>query len=246
MSLIRQLLAASVIAYTFMSSVNKVPTGESEPASAPVAPQGEVSLAPFKSIELRAGGTVVLRHGLSQRVTLLQGSLDYTQVTVADAGRLVIDKCKTKCPRGYKLEIEIVTPDIAGLSVADGGWIQSRGNFPRQPAIGVTVSHGGMIDIRSIEADSVTASIAQGGRILVSAQNALSASVVDGGIITYWGDARVVSSIQRGGDVTKGSAVEANQPLAESSSLRTGIPAAPAIPRIPRPCNPRIETCERP
>jgi len=243
MSIIGKFLAASVIAYTFMSSVNRVPTGHSEPASSPVAPQGEVSLAPFKSVELRAGGTVVLRHGLSQRVTLLQGNLDFTQVTVADAGRLVIDKCKTKCPRGYKLEIEIVTPDIAGLSVTDGGSIQSRGNFPRQPAIGVAVSQGGTIDIRSIEADSVTASIVQGGRILISAQNALSASVVDGGIITYWGDARVVSSIQRGGDVTRGSAAEANQPLAELGSLFTATPAVPAIPKIPRPCNPRIETC---
>lgn len=246
MSVIGQFLAASVIVYIFMSPVNKVSTGQSEPIPSPVVPQEVVSLAPFRSVELRSGGKVVLRHGLSQRVTLLQGSLDYTQVTVADAGQLVIDKCKTKCPRGYKLEIEIVTPHIAGISVADGGSIQSRGSFPRQSEIGVSASQGGTIDIRSIEADSVTASVAQGGRIFINPQNALLASVVDGGNITYWGDARVVSSIERGGDVTKGTAAEANQPLAEFGSLLTAIPATPAIPTIPRPCNPRIERCEHP
>src|SRR5215813_11697442 len=75
--------------------------------------QADVPVAPFDSIELHDGARVVLRYGPIQRVTLIKGSLDYTSVTVADGGRLIINKCKSRCPRGYELEIEIVTSDIA-------------------------------------------------------------------------------------------------------------------------------------
>jgi hypothetical protein len=218
-----------------MSPVNKVSTARSETTSASGPGQEVVSLVPFRSVELRGGGKVMLRHGPIQRVTFVQGSPDYTQVTIADADRLVIDKCKTRCPRGYELEIEIVTPDIAKISVADGGTIQSRGSFPRQTEIGVAVSQGGTIDIRSIEVDSVTASVAQGGRIFTNAQDALSANVLNGGIITYWGDARVISSVQRGGDVARGTAAEADQPLSEFGPLPP-TPITPPTPLSRNPC----------
>ena len=200
---------------------------------APVATQTVVPLAPFSSVELRDGGKVILHHGPTQRVTLVKGSLDYTRVTIADGGRLVIVKCKSHCPRGYNLEIEIVTPDIARISVADGGTIQSRGSFPREAEIGLAVNDGGTIDIRSMVVDSVTASVAEGGRIFTMPQAAMFASVVDGGIITYWGDARVKSSIQGGGVVTKGTAVEADKPLSELSPPLPSPPSIPPLPAIP-------------
>src|ERR1700730_9334702 len=100
--------------------------------SVPIVGQKVVPLTSFSLVELHDGGKAILHHGPTQRVTLLKGSLDYTRVTIADGGRLVINRCKTECPRGYDLEIEMVTPDIARISVADGGTIQSRGSFPRQ------------------------------------------------------------------------------------------------------------------
>src|SRR5512145_1351995 len=101
-----------------------------------------VPVAPFRSVELRNGGNVTLRHGPTQRVTFLKGSPGSTQVTVSSDDRLVID-CMSKHARGYELEIEIVTPELAGLSVAHGGTIQTRGTFPRQAEIGVSVDNGG-------------------------------------------------------------------------------------------------------
>ena len=196
---------------------------------APVVAQTGVSLAPFDSVELRGGGELLLRHGPTQRVTLLKGSLDYTRVTIADGGRLVIDRCKSRCPKGYDLEIEIVTPDIAGISVADGGTIQSRGSFPRQAKIGAAVRDGGTIDIRSMSVDSVTASVEEGGIIFTMPQTALFARVVEGGIITYWGDARVESSVRRGGAVTRGTAVEADKPLSELGPSTLSVPPIPSV-----------------
>jgi len=176
--------------------------------------QTPLQLPPFTSIRVNSGH-VVLRSAPTQRVTLLEGSLDYTQVRVTDGGVLAIDRCNEHCPRGYQLEIEILTPKISRISLANGGRVQSRGGFPRQGELVVTVSHGGTIDVRSMVVDRVTASVNQGGRILTVSQAWLFASVTQGGVITYWGDGRVRSSVEHGGIVSKGSAGEINLPLSE-------------------------------
>lgn len=196
---------------------------------ATVAAQTVVPLSSFSSVELHDGAEVILRYGPTQRVTLLKGSLECSGITVADGGLLVIDKYKSRCQRGYELEIEIVTPDIARISVADGGTIQSHGKFPRKAEIGVAVTNGGMIDIRSMAVDSVTASVEQGGIIFTMPQIALFASVMQGGNITYWGDARVKSSVRSGGEVTKGNADQADKPLSE---LSPSVPSVPSIPSL--------------
>jgi len=199
----------------------------------PVIAQTVVPLAPFRSVELRNGGKAILRHGPVQRVTLLKGTLDYSQVTIVSGDRLVIDKCSNKCPRGYELEIEIITPDIYGISVAHGGTIASRGNFPRLAEIRIDVSNGGTIDIRSITVDSVNASVDQGGRIFTKPQVSMSASVRQGGIITYWGDAQVTSSVEHGGVVTKGTAEEADQPISDIGPSLPSVPQSPITPTRP-------------
>ena len=219
MYLIARFLLASVVVVLFTS---------------PIVAQKIVPLAPFSSVELQDGVHAVLRHGPGQRVTLVKGSLDYTSVEVADGGRLLIDSCAMHCPRGYELEIEIVTPDVAGISVNDGGTIQSVGSFPRQTEIRVAVNDGGTIDIRSMSVDTVTASVHSGGRIFTRPQNVLSASVADGGIVTYWGDARISTSIKGGGVVTKGTAAEASQPISDSGSPPPPVPPVPPLP-TPRP-----------
>jgi len=62
----------------------------------------------------------------------------------------------------------------------------------------------------------VIASVAQGGRILVTPQTVLTASVADGGQISYWGEPRVEKSIQHGGAINKGTAADLNEPLSEA------------------------------
>ena len=198
-----------------------------------VSAQTVVPVAPFGSVELHDGVEVILRHGPTQSVTLLKGSLDYTSIRIADAV-LIIDTCKNRCPRGYKLEIEIVTPNIVGILVSDGGTLQSLGDFPRQPEIGVTVRQGGTIDIRSMGGDNVTASVEQGGRIFTMPQTTLFASVVYGGEINYWGEARVESSVRDGGAVTRRTADEADKPLSDfGPNLSVPAPVQPVPPIQP-------------
>ncbi len=171
----------------------------SAPSQRPVTLQ----VPAFITIDASNGSHVVFEPGAARRVTLVRGSLEYSRVTVA-GGRLVIDKCARKCPRGYRLEVEIVAPAVIGVSLAHGGRIQSRGSFPRQGELTIVVSNGGMIDVRSMAVDRVTASVEQGGGIMTAPQVELFASVIQGGVITYWGNARVRSSVAHGGVVQRG------------------------------------------
>jgi hypothetical protein len=182
---------------------------------------------------------VNLVHGQSQGVTLLKGDPQESSITIGDDGRLVIDRCPARCPRGHDFEVEVVTPSLAAIAVAEGGTIQSRGEFPHQPEIGVAVSQGGTIDIRSMAVANVTASVNSGGRIFVKPEGALSAQIEQGGLITYWGAADVKSSVRYGGVVARGTAADADKPLAE---LGPGLvqPIRPTPPVAPIPPTPPV------
>lgn len=95
--------------------------------AAEAAPAAEtVALPRFEGIELKGGGSVVVRQGAVQRVTLVEGSTSQTGIRVeprvrGGQARLVVDACKVRCPRDYRLRIEIVTPDISAVAVNGGG-----------------------------------------------------------------------------------------------------------------------------
>ena len=198
--------------------------------------QTPVQVAPFSSVELRNGGKVKILHGPTQSVNIVKGNTANSEITVNNGGELVIDKCKPECPRGYQLEIVVVTPVLAGISVAEGGLVQISGNFMRQPTIALAVNQGGTIDIRSMSVDNVSASVNEGGTILSKPQTAITARVVNGGNITYWGEAQIKSSIRGGGVVVKGADQEANKPLSEfDPPVHSVPPIAPVAPiRPPR------------
>jgi hypothetical protein len=175
------------------------------PFAAPAAAQSVVPLGAFKSVQLRGGGHVVLRHGAVQRVTLIKGSTQYTGFELRHGDELVIDACNASCPQHYDLEIDIVSPDIEGVGIAGGGAIESSGAFPRQDRIAAAVKGGGSIDIRSLPAASADAAVSGGGRIRIMAERELNAAVNGGGKITYWGNPQVNSAINGGGSVSKGN-----------------------------------------
>src|SRR5690349_25124506 len=93
-------------------------------AAVPAAAQGPVAVPAFDSIDLRGGGSVILRHGAVQQVRLIRGSAEVSGFTVDDDGRLKIEVCVDRC-RDYELEVEIVTPDIDALAVRGGGSIRA-------------------------------------------------------------------------------------------------------------------------
>jgi beta-lactamase regulating signal transducer with metallopeptidase domain len=200
--------------------------------AAPVATRPDVPLAAsFNAVELRHGGTASVVHGEPQRVTVLNGGPGQHEISVRDDGWLVIGG-------SHGLEVEVVTPALTAIAVAEGGRIQTRGDFPDQREIAVKVSQGGAIDIRSLPVANVTASVYSGGRIFTRPGTALSADVEQGGNITYWGDAIVESSVRYGGVVVKGAAADADRLLAELTGPafvepHAPIPPVPPVPAIP-------------
>lgn len=179
-------------------------------AAAESAPAAEALALPrFEGIELKGGGSVVVRHGPVQRVTLVEGSTSHTAVRVEPRGRggpdrLVVEACKAQCPRGYRLRIEIVTPDLSAVAVDGGGRIDVTRGFSPRRHIAAAVNGGGRIDLRALPARDVAAAVNGGGHLQVTATGSLAAAVNGGGAIHYWGDPRVATSIRGGGTVTRG------------------------------------------
>jgi len=172
-------------------------------AAAPfaAAAQSVVPLQKFDSVELNGGGTVTIRQGPVQRVTLRHGSADISRLEVRDRGRLVINVCEGRCPFHYDLDVEIETPEIGGASVRGGGDILAQGPFRQQGHVSVAVSGGGKVDLRAIPARAVSAAVQGGGEALVTAQNSLAAAVSGGGSVRYVGQPSLNSAVHGGGSI---------------------------------------------
>lgn len=173
-------------------------------ASAPAFAVEPVAVPAFRAIQLHGGGIVTITPAPVQRVTLLEGSTQFTRIQVDREGKLKIDACNERCPHNYNLRIQIETPSIMGLGVDGGGQMTTASGFAPQKEIGVAVNGGGKIDARSIDAAAVGAAVNGGGQVLVRSNGTLGAAVRGGGEILYWGNPNVATSIAGGGAVRKG------------------------------------------
>lgn len=173
-------------------------------AAVPALAAETVPVQPFRSIELRGGGDVVVRHGPAQMVTILSGSSQFTRFHVTRYGQLRIDACNERCPQHYDLRIEIVSPDAPDLAIQGGGAIAVAPGFAPQRQLAAAIDGGGRIDARSIAASSFDAAINGGGKIFAGRSSVLSAAVNGGGEIRYSGDPQVSTAIHGGGIVRPG------------------------------------------
>jgi hypothetical protein len=169
--------------------------------SAPALAAEPVSVPNFRSVELRYGGEVTIVPGAVQRVTILNGSTQFTTFRTRRDGQLQIDACNDRCPHNYNLRIQIESPTVPTVAVRAGGTITVAAGFAPQPNLVAAVSEGGTIDLRAVEANSAVAAVNAGGDILVRPRASLTAAVNNGGAIRYAGSPAVTTAIQGGGDV---------------------------------------------
>lgn len=217
-------LTASWLALCSPAITNHV----SNPGQAPavIVSQQVVPVAAFKSVELRNGGRVTLRQGPSQRVTLLSNDPTCVRITVERGDRLVINHT-SKCASEERLQVEVIATDLTAVAVSNGGTLQSLGSFTNQRELAVAVAEGGMLDIRSMSVQNVTAAVQSGGRIFTKPQHSLVAAVAHGGAITYWGSVQVTQSVSQGGVVVQGDPADADKPLVDSDYQRKFVPTVP-------------------
>jgi hypothetical protein len=173
-------------------------------ASVPALSAEVVPVRHFDSVELRGGGNVSVRPGPVERVTILEGSTEFSHIYVEREGNLKIDTCIRNCPHQYRLRVEIQSPRVPVLAVTGGGAMNVAGGFGPVRALTAAVSGGGQIDTRAVNANVVTAAVNGGGEMLVRAGSVLTGAVNGGGIIRYWGDPQVTSAIDGGGAIRPG------------------------------------------
>ena len=171
--------------------------------SAPAVATEAVSVQPFRTVELRGGGDVTLVPGSTQRVTILNGSSQYTRIYVERDGKLRIDACNERCPHDYNLQVRIESPRAPDVAISGGGTIKAAGGFAPQGHLAAAVNGGGRIDVRAIEATDVAAAVNGGGDIFVRPRSTLSAAVHGGGGIRYSGNPQVSMAVMGGGDVRR-------------------------------------------
>ena len=172
-------------------------------AAAPVGAATDLSLPRFEAVSLKGGGHVLLRHGPRQQVRILRGDATVSSFEVKNRSSLEIRACEDRCPRDYKLEVEIVTPDVSALAVQGGGLVETQGSFPARSSLALSVQGGGTIDSESVEARQVAASVDGGGLIRTRASTSLAASIRGGGLVTYRGEPSVATSVHGGGLVRR-------------------------------------------
>jgi hypothetical protein len=173
-------------------------------ASAPALASEVVPVPYFDSVELRGGGSIVMVPGPVERVTLIEGSTEFTSFHMERDRQLKIDSCNERCPNHYRLTIQIESPQVPALAVAGGGMITTQSGFRPQSELAAAVRGGGKIDARALDVSDVAAAVDGGGDLLVRARSSLAASVKGGGAIRYWGDPAVAISTRGGGSVERG------------------------------------------
>jgi hypothetical protein len=172
-------------------------------AAVPAMASQIVQTPAFSSVQLRGGGAVVVRPGPVQHVRITQGSAEVTRFRVDRRGQLMIDACIERCPAGYRLRVEIVSPTVPDVAVSGGGSISAAPGFAPQPRLSAAVNGGGGIDLRSLSVSRASIAVNGGGRVLAGELQNLSAAVNGGGTVLYSGNPSVSSAVRGGGTVRR-------------------------------------------
>ena len=165
---------------------------------------GVVPVEKFSAVELHGGGTITIRQAAVQRVTVIEATSDRARVEVVDrgdGGKLILAPCRGNCWGPNHFDVLVETPVMSSVEIMGGGHIMAEGNFAPQGAVSAVIHGGGVIDLKTMPAQSASAAIHGGGKIVVAAQSSLSASIAGGGSIRYVGQPSVSTSIHGGGSV---------------------------------------------
>ena len=172
--------------------------------SAPVMAAETVPVPGFRMVQLRGGGEVTIVPGPVQRVVILEGSSQVTEMRVERDGRLRIDACNNRCPQHYRLKVQIQSPRVPDLAISGGGMITTAAGFQPQANLGVAINGGGRIDARTVTVGAVSASVNGGGEARLAPRRTLLAVVNGGGLVRYWGNPAVSQTVNGGGAVVRG------------------------------------------
>ena len=173
--------------------------------AAPALAVEPIAVPHFDSVELNGGGDLAIVPGPVQRVTLVNGSSQFTSIRVVRGAKLeLVTRCNAACPQHYNLSVRVESPSLPDVAIRGGGAIVAGRGFAPQRELAAAISHGGRIDVRAVQAEAVSAAINAGGVIYVRPRASLSAAINAGGDIRYWGNPAVSMAVHDGGTVRRG------------------------------------------
>ncbi len=164
----------------------------------------DIPSAPFTGIDAHGGAHVTLRHGATQRVTVLKGDMSVARISVIHGNTLDIDPCPDNfsCLMHHNdLDVDIVSPHVEDLEVHGGAVLRAEGSFPQQPTLNLEAHGGARLDAKAITADKVNAEAHGGGSIHTAVISTLAAEAHGGGVIRYSGHPSHLASKMHGGGV---------------------------------------------
>jgi hypothetical protein len=155
----------------------------------------------FDSVGLSGSGTVDIRYGATQSIIIREGSAAISDIRVRPHHSLEIRTCRTVCPAGYRLAVDIVTPDVKDLAISGSGRINVGPGFGGQSSRDLAVSGSGTIDSRSLVSDAVEVAVSGSGIVRTGASRSLQAAINGSGRITYRGNPAVTSAVSGSGRI---------------------------------------------
>lgn len=158
-----------------------------------------LSLPSFTGVGLNGSGEVRIRHGASQQVVIRRGDASISEITVERGGSLQIRTCRTFCPSGYRLEVDIVTPRIGDLAVSGSGAMIVGPGFAPTASRSIAINGSGMIDASALSASQADVAVSGSGRVRAGAMRRLQAAISGSGKIGYAGRPEVQSAISGSG-----------------------------------------------
>ena len=81
-------------------------------ASAPVWATEVIPVSGFRSVELRGGGVVTVVPGPASESLSSRAAASSRRCESKADGRLRIDTCNERCPRSYRLRVQIQSPTV--------------------------------------------------------------------------------------------------------------------------------------
>ena len=140
----------------------------------------QISVEPFADLAVESAGNIVVLY--SEKNTLqINGEGSCVEAFEADVSQYTLHITKKEGYENCKAEVVIGAPKI----------------------VDINVKNGGIINLTSVKADSMFASIEGGGVISLDAEKFLYGKIKGGGVINYKGNPFIHTDIFDGGEVKR-------------------------------------------
>ena len=156
-------------------------------STGPVDVAQTVELDGFDKIDASAGTRVSVVAGDRPTIGLDDRAMERTEFSMR--GDTLKITCKKPCRgSGSRGEVEVTAVRLNGIEVSSGAAVEVEDNIPTDGGLALSVSSGGKLDAEVMSVNAATVSASSGGSVVLTVEDALTASASSGGRVRYYGN----------------------------------------------------------